>query len=101
MYDGRELYLANLDWKTTRADVKRTFRKYGHIESVRIPTKVDGTSKGIGYVVFGNKVSSKPSIVLTLGILAETSIGRGTSSPRNESHNVWKSRLERLHLYQR
>ena len=64
MYDGRELYLANLDWKATRADVKQAFRKYGSIESVRIPKKVDGTSKGIGYVVFGNKVSSKPPNVL-------------------------------------
>ena len=69
MYDGRELYLVNLDWKTTRADVKRAFRKYGHIESVRIPTKVDGTSKGIGYVVFGNKVSLKPPNVLSASSL--------------------------------
>ena len=65
MYDGRELYLANLDWKATRADVKQAFRKYGSIESVRIPTKIDGTSKGIGYVVFRNKVSSKlPNVLL-------------------------------------
>ena len=65
MYDGREIYLANLDWKATRADVKQAFKKYGSVESVRIPTKVDGTSKGIGYVVFGNKVSSKtPNVLL-------------------------------------
>ena len=64
MYDGRELYLANLDWKTTRADIKQAFRKYGYIESIRIPTKVDGSSKGIGYLVFRNKVSSKPPNVL-------------------------------------
>ena len=63
MYDSRELYLANLDWKITRADIKQAFKKYGSIESVRIPTKVDGTSKGIGYVVFRSKVSSTPSNV--------------------------------------
>ena len=60
MYDGRELYLANLDWKITRADIKQAFKKYGSIESIRIPTKVDGTSKGIGYIIFQNKVSSTP-----------------------------------------
>lgn len=57
MYDGRELYLANLDWHATREEVKKAFSKYGRVENVRLPTKRDGSSKGIGYVVFSNKVS--------------------------------------------
>ena len=60
MYDGRELYLANLDWNLTRAEIKDAFKKYGSVESVRIPSKIDGSSKGIGYVIFENKVSSTP-----------------------------------------
>ena len=59
MYDGRELYLVNLDHNTTKADIKQAFRKYGYIENVRILTKVDGSSKGIGFVVFRSKVSRK------------------------------------------
>ena len=59
IYDGRELYLVNLDHNTTKADIKQAFRKYGYIESVRILTKVDGSSKGIGFVVFRSKVSRK------------------------------------------
>lgn len=58
MYDGRELYLVNLDRNTTKADIKQAFKRYGYIESVKVLTKVDGTSKGIAYVVFRNKVSS-------------------------------------------
>lgn len=58
MYDGRELYLVNLDQNTTKADIKQVFKRYGYIENVKILTKVDGTSKGIAYVVFRNKVSS-------------------------------------------
>lgn len=61
IYDGRELYLVNLDRNTTRANIKQAFKKYGYIESVRVLTKVDGTSKGIAYVVFRSKVSSTPS----------------------------------------
>ena len=64
MYDCRELYLANLERNITKADIKQAFKKYGSIESVRIPTKVDGTSKGIGFVVFRSKVSSTPPNVL-------------------------------------
>ena len=56
-YEGRELYLANLDWNATLGEVKRAFSKYGTVEKVRIPKKVNGSSKGIGYVVFSNKVS--------------------------------------------
>ena len=56
VYEGRELYLANLDWHATLGDLKRAFSKYGSVEKVRIPKKVDGTSRGIGYVVFSKKV---------------------------------------------
>ena len=58
LYEGREVYLANLAWTATKADVKKTFSKYGKVEDVRIPTKVDGSSKGIGFVAFSTKVSS-------------------------------------------
>lgn len=64
IYDGRELYLVNLDRNTTRADIKEAFKRFGYVESVRVLTKVDGTSKGIAYVVFRSKVGSTPSIVL-------------------------------------
>ena len=60
MYDGREIYLVNLDRNTTKADIKQFFKKYGSIENVKILTKVDGTSRGIGYVVFRSKVSTIP-----------------------------------------
>ena len=69
IYEGRELYLVNLDRNTTRADIKQAFKKYGYIESVRILTRVDGTSKGIAYVVFRSKVSSTPSNVFSVSSL--------------------------------
>ena len=56
MYEGREIFLANLDWQATPEDVERVFEKYGSIEKVRIPKRVDGRSKGIGFVVFSVKV---------------------------------------------
>ena len=61
--------MVNLDKNTTRADIKQAFKKYGYIESVRILTRVDGTSKGIAYVVFRSKVSSTPSIVFSVSSL--------------------------------
>ena len=69
IYEGRELYLVNLDWNTTRADIKQAFKKYGYIESVKILTKVDGTSKGIAYVVFRSQVSPGPFNVSMVTLL--------------------------------
>jgi len=56
IYDDRELFLANLDWNASQGEIKKAFSKYGRVEKVRIPKKIDGKSRGIGYVVFSNKV---------------------------------------------
>ncbi len=56
LYEGREVFLANLAWTATKADVRKAFSKYGEVENVRIPTKVNGSSKGIGFVSFSTKV---------------------------------------------
>lgn len=69
IYEGRELYLVNLDRHTTRADIKQAFKKYGYVESVRVLTKVDGQSKGIAYVVFRSKVSSLLQCVCSISLL--------------------------------
>ena len=61
--------MVNLDRNTTRADIKQAFKKYGYIESARILTRIDGTSKGIAYVVFRSKVSSTPSNVFSVSSL--------------------------------
>ncbi|KKK23455.1 pre-mRNA splicing factor (Prp24), partial [Aspergillus rambellii] len=55
MYEGREVHVSNIDWKATEDDLKELFSKYGTIELVRIPKKVDGGSKGFGYIIFSSK----------------------------------------------
>lgn len=57
MYEGREIHVSNIHWKATENDLKELFSQYGTVETVRIPRKVDGGSKGFGYVVFASKVS--------------------------------------------
>ncbi|KAE8390158.1 hypothetical protein BDV23DRAFT_87577 [Aspergillus alliaceus] len=55
IYEGREIHVSNIDWKASEADLKELFSQYGTVELVRIPKKVDGGSKGFGYVVFSSK----------------------------------------------
>ena len=56
LYEGREVFLANLAWTATKQEVKKAFSRYGKVENIRIPTKVDGASRGIGFVAFATKV---------------------------------------------
>jgi squamous cell carcinoma antigen recognized by T-cells 3 len=56
MYEGREVFIRNLHFGASEPDVRELFSRYGTIEKVRIPTRVDGKSKGVGFVAFENKV---------------------------------------------
>ncbi|KAG2417311.1 hypothetical protein HFD88_008530 [Aspergillus terreus] len=64
MYEGREIHVSNVDWKASEDDLKELFSKYGHVELVRIPRKVDGGSKGFGYVVFSTKEEAQAALAL-------------------------------------
>lgn len=57
MHEGRELYIANVDWSATKQEVKEAFSRFGEVENVRIPLKVGGGSKGIAFVIFAGQVS--------------------------------------------
>ncbi|CAB52740.1 RNA-binding protein Prp24 [Schizosaccharomyces pombe] len=50
VYEGRELYVTNIDFKVNEKDVETFFRDYGQVESVRIPKRFN-QHKGFGYVV--------------------------------------------------
>ena len=54
MEERREIYVRNVDWGASEEDLERLFSQYGSVESVRIPRKVDGLSKGFGFVVFSS-----------------------------------------------
>lgn len=56
LYDGREVYVSNVDWSATVEEMRQIFSKYGTVERVRIPTNLAGKSKGIAFVVFASKV---------------------------------------------
>jgi len=67
IYDDRELFLANLDWSASQEELEEAFSKYGKVEKVRIPKKIDGRSRGIGFVVFSNKASRRQPLAFSLG----------------------------------
>ncbi|KAF7125614.1 hypothetical protein CNMCM5793_001853 [Aspergillus hiratsukae] len=64
VHEGREIHISNIDWKANEDDLKEAFNKYGTIETVRIPRKVDGGSKGFGYIVFSTKEEAEAALAM-------------------------------------
>ena len=64
MYDGRELFISNLPWSANWKELKQLFSQYGSVEGARIPKKVDGSSKGIGFVVYRHKEDAIKGLAL-------------------------------------
>jgi squamous cell carcinoma antigen recognized by T-cells 3 len=56
-YEGREVFVGNVAWKASPEELTKLFSKYGTVENVRMPRKVDGKSKGVAWIVFSAKVS--------------------------------------------
>ena len=66
MYEGRELFISNLPWSADWKELKQLFSQYGSVESVRIPKKIDGSSKGIGFVVYRHKEDASKGLDLNM-----------------------------------
>ncbi|GAB1200198.1 hypothetical protein APSETT444_009565 [Aspergillus pseudonomiae] len=64
IYEGREIHVSNVDFKASEPDLKELFSKYGTVELVRLPRKVDGGSKGFGYVVFSTKEEATAALAM-------------------------------------
>ncbi|KAF7588731.1 Splicing factor [Aspergillus hancockii] len=64
IYEEREIHVSNIDWKANEGDLKELFSKYGTVELVRMPRKVDGSSKGFGYVVFSSKEEATAALAM-------------------------------------
>lgn len=64
MHEGREVHVSNVNWKASEGDLKEVFSRFGSVELVRIPRKVDGGSKGFGYVVFDSKEEATAALAM-------------------------------------
>jgi squamous cell carcinoma antigen recognized by T-cells 3 len=56
MYEEREIHVSNVHFQASESDLKELFAKYGTIETVRIPRKVNGDHRGFGFIIFSSKV---------------------------------------------
>ncbi|MBY0449446.1 MAG: hypothetical protein K2X01_02315 [Cyanobacteria bacterium] len=61
--DGSKLFVRNLSWSITEADLFDLFSSIGHVQSVRIPTRrEDGKSRGFAFVEMSTPVEGQSAI---------------------------------------
>jgi len=78
------IYVGNLDFKTTSDEVKAEFEKHGQVESVQIITdKYSGDSKGFGFVTMPNDTEAQAAMKALDGMmLGERTIKVNEAKPR-------------------
>lgn len=61
-YQGRNLYIKNIDENVTEENLRPIFEKYGPIESIKIMKDENGVSKKFGYVCFAREEDARTCI---------------------------------------
>ena len=65
---GKKLYVGNLTYDMTEADVKQLFEQFGTIDSVAVIMDRDsGRSKGFGFVEMGREQEAEAAIAALHG----------------------------------
>lgn len=66
--DGREIFIGNLSWTSSEADLRALFESNGHtaIESVRIPRNIEGKSKGSAFIIFAKREDAEAALAMDL-----------------------------------
>ena len=87
-----KIFVKNLPWKVTEADLQKSFEECGKVTSIRLPTNEDGTMKGFGFIEFASADAATKALefngqdyqgrALTISIAQEKPGFEGGKSPR-------------------
>jgi RNA recognition motif-containing protein len=58
-----QIYVGNMNYRTTEEDINKLFSQYGEVESVKlISDRETGRAKGFGFVTMNNDSAAKEAI---------------------------------------
>lgn len=80
------IYVGNLDFKTTEDELKKAFEQYGQVESVKVITdKYSGDSKGFAFVEMPSEQEGKAALEALDGyMLGSRNIKVNEARPRED-----------------
>lgn len=62
LYEGREIFVRNVNYRSTESEVKDHFSSCGTVEKARIPTNINGQGTGVAFIVFELKESAQKAV---------------------------------------
>jgi RNA recognition motif-containing protein len=89
--EGREVFVNNVQFKASEVEVKDHFERFGPIESVRIPTKMNGMGKGVAFISFKSKEDAEKALEFNNTAFQDRTITVEISVPkskRQETHRT-------------
>jgi cold-inducible RNA-binding protein len=90
-----KLYVGNLSFSTTEADLRDLFAPYGTVTEVVVVTdRMSGKARGFGFVTMGNRHEGQAAIAALEG-LARESRNLTVSEARPKSENRQKDSFRR------
>jgi len=92
-----DIYVGNLPYDATDADLQQLFQNYGTVTSARVVmNKMSGRSKGFGFVEMPNRAEAEKAIQTTNGTdLMGRSLRVNESQPRPKSDDRRGGRQQR------
>ncbi|KAF7297080.1 hypothetical protein MIND_00940900 [Mycena indigotica] len=66
---SQQLFIGNLPYEVTEAEVREALESYGHINSLRLVLNPDGSSRGFGYITFSSVQESTAAFNAEIKIL--------------------------------
>jgi len=85
------IHVNNLAWAITPEQLQKHFEKFGEIETVKIPTRPKGGSKGFGFITFKTneaaknaveKMNNTPVENRRIGVVFSTSVEKSKDKPK-------------------
>lgn len=68
LYQGRNVYVKNIDDEVTDDELLKLFSEHGSVANCKIMRETNGTSKGFGFLCFNNSEDAQKSITALNGI---------------------------------
>jgi hypothetical protein len=89
---GRKLYVGNLGYGVSNADLEQMFSQHGTVDSVNvIEDRSTGQSKGFGFVEMGSDAEAQDTVVVAA--TAETAREFSDANTEREGCQRWPSLL--------
>ncbi|CAG8000597.1 unnamed protein product [Penicillium olsonii] len=80
-YEGREIYIVNIDWSVDENHLREVFARFGEVQKVNLPRKIDNTSKGYAFIIFKTKEEANQALAMNGEVIKSRAVRVEIATP--------------------